>query len=934
MSDRFFVLAHAAGLDVLDGSDKLAPRTISASQPLRFCCIGSRLWIARDGQIIRVALDGQREQLLGPIPDGFRGFDVGPTATVIAAGRSPVLVEELGLRRMPEVGDACLAPAERGAVVSIHSTCVKRFDASGDVLASTPLDYPGRILRAGVLGNGTLVAVAQATTHELLIIGPDGALRHRVAIPVPRLVRLTEEPPLALLITDDKLLAIDLRFGRVFGSAAPPVARVDDFCVRERELAFFQREPHRIEQRHVRDLFCSPAFSSRVEVALSPPHEPETIAGDVAMPEIVLPPDDTVISQSPPPPRSPWQHFTTSLPIVSAPPKHQLRCHAETMLAYARALVTGADTRDAGQRLAELEAQARFPFAELCDSLALSPVERSALTVLAVLDLDHSLVAPGERAQWLAARLAVEPAMRDDFVRRFGPAGDLVSAGLLDYDRGEARASRRLLGLLDGVIALDAAVAEVASFVAATAGDGASSEALLAAALIAHRAPVVTGPAGSGRTRLLAAAAGRAKLNGLLVVSCASILPTPGLWARIDREACLLGAAVVLRDVESLGATDKETLRALGPVLRGRSPLAIVTSQSDLRLALGPAVEVLPPDERKRIVLWRRVLGDLRLFVSDDAIGRLADAYPLTARGIVDAVDLALAGAQLSGVLMVADLHVAARAQGRRELQRFATAVESRFGLDALVVPSDLRDDIVELMQAARSRAEVIRRWNLSACGPARAGITALFSGPPGTGKTFAAGVIAHELRRPLHRIDISSILDRYVGETEKHLAQLFAEAAGSDAILLFDEADSLFSRRVTVRDAQDRYANMQVNSLLNLIEDHSGFVILTSNLRGSLDEAFARRIPYKLQFALPDAEERLTLWRRLLPDGACGSDVDLEALARDYELTGALIKNAIWRAAAVTAGRRAFSDELLRRAILRELVSDGRVVKTGEKNA
>ena len=210
----------------------------------------------------------------------------------------------------------------------------------------------------------------------------------------------------------------------------------------------------------------------------------------------------------------------------------------------------------------------------------------------------------------------------------------------------------------------------------------------------------------------------------------------------------------------------------------------------------------------------------------------------------------------------------------------------------------------------------------------------ALFSGPSGTGKTMVAGLIARELGMDLYRIDLSRMVSKYIGETEKQLAMLFDEARASGCALLFDEADSLFGKRTEVSSSTDRYANLEVNFLLQQVEEHPGVVLLTSNFPQSIDEAFMRRLRFRIDFPRPEASERAAMWGRMIAKEAPqDADLKLQALADHYELSGGEIRNAVLRAALYAAGedRRITAQDLERsaRAEYRQL---GRLVPIQRK--
>jgi hypothetical protein len=244
---------------------------------------------------------------------------------------------------------------------------------------------------------------------------------------------------------------------------------------------------------------------------------------------------------------------------------------------------------------------------------------------------------------------------------------------------------------------------------------------------------------------------------------------------------------------------------------------------------------------------------------------------------------------------------------------------------DDLVVPASCRRSLEEYVLWVTHRRRVEGEWGARLPG----GPVALFAGPSGTGKTLAAEVIAASLGRRLYRVDLGMLVSKYIGETEKNLNALFDAADGKEVVLLFDEADSLFGRRGDVREARDRYANMEVSHLLARIERHRGPCILTTNLRQHLDPAFARRFQAVIEFPRPDAASRAALWQRGFPPQApLAADVQAESLGAALELTGAQIRNAALHAAFLAAAADS-SIQLVHvaAAVMAELAKDGREV-------
>lgn len=242
------------------------------------------------------------------------------------------------------------------------------------------------------------------------------------------------------------------------------------------------------------------------------------------------------------------------------------------------------------------------------------------------------------------------------------------------------------------------------------------------------------------------------------------------------------------------------------------------------------------------------------------------------------------------------------------ELQRRATPPQfsglakpmaADVSFEHVICDDDTKMQLWDILAAAHYHADLHEQWGLGAALPYGKAITALLSGPPGTGKTLACLALANTLKRPLYRVDLSAVVSKYIGETEKQLGRLFDEATRSGAILLFDEADALFAKRTDVKSSNDKHANLEVGYLLQRLEAHEGIVLLTTNHEAHLDPAFKRRLRFRVRFAAPDATTREALWRKLIPaQMTLADDVDLGALATAFPLSGGHLVNAIVRAA------------------------------------
>jgi SpoVK/Ycf46/Vps4 family AAA+-type ATPase len=314
--------------------------------------------------------------------------------------------------------------------------------------------------------------------------------------------------------------------------------------------------------------------------------------------------------------------------------------------------------------------------------------------------------------------------------------------------------------------------------------------------------------------------------------------------------------------------------------------------------------------------LWLRTLGP----AAESLNGQLDDVasqFSLDPRAMRAAV--AQAGAETSaegGADFVSRLWDACRVQARPRLEDLAQRIESANGWDDLVLPLSQLQTLRDIAAQVRRRSVVYERWGFAAKGRRGLGISALLAGPSGTGKTLAAEVLANDLRLDLYRIDLSQVVSKYIGETEKNLRRVFDAAEDGGAVLLFDEADALFGKRSEVKDSHDRYANIEISYLLQRMEAYRGLAILTTNMKGVLDTAFLRRLRFVVQFPFPDAEQRALIWGRVFPQATPTEGLDLSKLAR-LSVAGGNIRNIALHAAflAAEAGEPVRMKHLLRAA-------------------
>jgi hypothetical protein len=315
-------------------------------------------------------------------------------------------------------------------------------------------------------------------------------------------------------------------------------------------------------------------------------------------------------------------------------------------------------------------------------------------------------------------------------------------------------------------------------------------------------------------------------------------------------------------------------------------------------------------------------------------LAALGGQFALTTGQIRDAVASARdRAAQRGGPLQPEDLFAAARAHSSPRLSSLARKIEPRYIWADIVLPDDQLALLREIVATVRGRPLVLDEWKVGRKLVSSAGVTILFAGPPGTGKTMAAEVIAAELGLDLYKIDLSTIVSKYIGETEKNLERIFQEAENSNAILFFDEADAIFGKRSEVKDAHDRYANIEISYLLQRMEMYDGVTVLATNLRANLDEAFTRRLQFAVDFPFPEEDYRLRIWETLFPaDVPCEPDLDFGLLARRFKLAGGSIRNVIVSATYLAAadGQRVTMAHLLH-GTRRELQKMGRLVNEAD---
>lgn len=427
------------------------------------------------------------------------------------------------------------------------------------------------------------------------------------------------------------------------------------------------------------------------------------------------------------------------------------------------------------------------------------------------------------------------------------------------------------------------------------------------------------GPYGSGKralAELIAADLGLPLVVGDLGRMSEVALPFEEAAWLLGREALLQPAILCLDNFDHLVAGDpnrRPHLEAVLEMVRSCSVFAILFGASPwsprglLKNSRFLDVRFKVPDDGERRNLWATAVGRGFQLAEDIDLGAIASKFRLTQGQIQDALAAARGRVSLRStggeLIKSEDLEAACRAQSSEKLSTLARKIEPRHVWGDIVLPEEVLRQLREICQRVVYRHRVLSDWGFGAKLSLGKGVNALFAGPSGTGKTMATEIIASELGLDLYKIDLSGVVSKYIGETERNLDRVFSAAEDANAILFFDEADALFGKRSEVRDSHDRYANIEISYLLQKMEEYEGLAILATNLRANLDEAFIRRLAFTIHFPFPDEASRLRIWRGIWPASmSLDPGVDLEFLAKQFKLSGGNIKNIALAAAFLAA--------------------------------
>lgn len=342
------------------------------------------------------------------------------------------------------------------------------------------------------------------------------------------------------------------------------------------------------------------------------------------------------------------------------------------------------------------------------------------------------------------------------------------------------------------------------------------------------------------------------------------------------------------------------------------------------------------PDENERMIVWQAMSTQYKFDTHIDW-GEFASKFRFTPGQIRDALETACMNASLNmnfaEAIDLNNLISACYQHGKAHLITKARKIEAKFQWEDIILSNDSRSLLRAACNQMKFRQKVLGEWGFEKKLSYGKGLSILFSGPPGTGKTMSAQVVANELRLELYKVDIAKLVSKYIGETEKNLEEIFDEAQLSNAILFFDEADAIFGKRTEVKDSHDRHANVETAYLLQRIEDYEGITILATNYLKNIDEAFLRRFNFVIEFPFPDAAYREMIWRSIFPKQTpLDKDLDFAFISKNFEISGGNIKNIALAAAFIAAEKNEpVATQHIIKAARTELIKIGKMIISGD---
>jgi hypothetical protein len=989
---RHLVALDAGALTIVELATG-AMRRMEIEQAIAAVGFVDQVWLVHghDRWLARYGVDGRLLDTRALAGDGT--LVAAPVGNPAAVWGATSLRDEAGALHLATAPDADLVlPLTAHRWVTISGARVVAPSGLSCELAAGSRVLGGAIVLDGA---AVVLHVERRSQRELVVVGLANGRTQRQQGIHPGLPRVaTRRGLVGLLVAPRELAIIDLRSGRSLGEVRVDF-EISDFALDPDGNHLALREGGAaIQLMTLREALATrtTTISSDEEVAVADPEPPRVAATTPAIEEVAPP---AAVARFCRPfdlrslaPRDASVHVERAAAIAML--DHEIR---GVLLWTLRAIAQAWDTRrlgygNEGQHPFEHEVAALLGmnegFAPLyCDAAESHLAAHASASVtdsrgpttalgtlaselgLSALALDILLVIAAPAVWSEAARLygilandASRPlvdealveqilaprASRHDLAAELDPRAPLVRLGIVEVD---ATRARPFAGLSIDPIILARARSESPDLgpglaargsdraleeIAVTTGTIEGALAAIAATALPARI-VVRGRAGSGRRTLIASIA--AEAGHALGILDVSLLPRGdrGLAHAVRlglRRAQLAGLLPCVVGLEDIVFDGRENRQQLVEVVRAHpGPLAIVMPPTETA-PLDPghvAIELAVLDETERALIWRRAASDAGLAT--------LEVDPLAARfrvgpGVIHRAIAATLEQRTTEPARAIDAFIRQTRDAR--LGAHATRVARLASWDGLVLPGDVLDSLRELVARVRHRRTVFETWGMDDTMATSRGLTALFSGPPGTGKTLVAGVIARELGLDLYRVDLSKLMSKWLGETERNLAAIFDAAEDGQVILLFDEADSLFAKRTEVRSSNDRYANLEVNYLLQRLDTFEGIAILTTNAVRSIDPAFKRRLSFRLSFPFPDEETREQLWRAHLPtrlpiEGALA----LDRLAHKYQLSGGYIRNACLRAAFLAAEDAGpLGQHHLERAVALEFAELGKLSTSG----
>ncbi|MCP4367939.1 MAG: AAA family ATPase [Deltaproteobacteria bacterium] len=418
---------------------------------------------------------------------------------------------------------------------------------------------------------------------------------------------------------------------------------------------------------------------------------------------------------------------------------------------------------------------------------------------------------------------------------------------------------------------------------------------------------------------------------------------------RIIRETLILKCSLLIKDMEALLCEGEKycylkdfLLKEVGNCLL----LTFLSCEDNTKFSFKNELDKVRyinihfpiPKFPIRKMIWEKALNGQMESQTKLTPSLLADKFRFTERQIKGAIKSAKNRLYLNSgekeFVTDEDIFIGCREQNNQKLLELAVKITPKFLWNDIILPKDPLMQLKEICDHLKYHNLVYRDWGFEKKISLGSGLNVLFSGSSGTGKTMAAEILANELNLELYKIDLSQVVSKYIGETEKNLSRIFIEAETSNAILFFDEADALFGKRSEVKDAHDRYANIEIGYLLQKMEEYEGMTILATNLRQNMDEAFTRRLKFIVDFPFPDENYRCKIWKiHFTKELPCSDDIDFEFLARQFKLAGGNIKNVVINSsflAAATDGKKVAMKHLIH-ATKRELQKMGKLCVMGD---